>query len=118
MGGTMTARGAACAALLALAALTTGCSSGSSDDKPQPTVTATKTVDQAAARKACVTAWADLIKDSPDAGMDEEPSPCQGLPEGDRIDRYMEGLQQLNRANRDELQDCLDDPTCTEAPAP
>ncbi|MER7738878.1 hypothetical protein ABTX34_11225 [Streptomyces sp. NPDC096538] len=116
----MKTRATACAALLALAALT-GCSSGS-DDKPeqpeQPAATVTKTLDTAAARKACVDAWAELLQGDEDLGLEDEPSTCQGLPEDDRIDRYMDGLAQRNQANRDEVQACLDDPACTSVPIP
>ncbi|MER5600547.1 hypothetical protein [Streptomyces sp. NPDC002265] len=116
----MNTRTAACLALLALAALT-GCSSGG-DDKPEPpastAATVTQTVDQAAARAACVSAWADVIQTNPDAGVEDEPGACDGLPEDDRLDRYMEGLQQRNQANRDKVADCLADPSCTSLPVP
>ncbi|MFD8845475.1 hypothetical protein [Streptomyces pseudogriseolus] len=116
----MNTRTAACAALLALAALTAGC--GSSDDKPsepeQPAATVTKTVDTAAARAACVDAWAELLQGDEDLDPADEPSACQGLPEDDRLDRYMDGLAQRNQANRDEVEACLDDPSCTSVPIP
>jgi hypothetical protein len=99
----MRARTAACTVLLALAALTAGCSDGNSDDKPeQPvaTVTATKSVDPAAAREACVDAWADAILANDDLGLEDEPAECAGLPEDDRLDRYMEGLQKRNEISR------------------
>ena len=99
----MRTRTAACTALLALAALTAGCSDGSGDDKPETpvaTVTATKTVDPVAAREACVDAWADTILANGDAGLEDEPAECQGLPKDDRLDRYMDGLQQRNEISR------------------
>jgi hypothetical protein len=115
----MNARTVTCLALLTLAALTASCSSGGDSDKPaSPAPTVTKTVDQAAARKACVDAWADLLQGDEEVGIDDEPSDCDGLPEGDRMDRYFEGLQQRNKANRDEVSECLDDPTCTSVPIP
>jgi hypothetical protein len=116
----MRARTAITAALLTLAALTAGCSSsGSSDDKPAaPTATVTKTADQAALRAACVDAWADVIRQNDDAGIDDEPAACDGLPEGDSLDRYLAGLQQVSKANRDEIAECVDDPTCTSVPIP
>ncbi|MFF9215611.1 hypothetical protein [Streptomyces viridosporus] len=103
---------------LLLAALT-ACSSGSDDkpDEPNATATATKTVDQAAARQACIDAWAEALQDA-EVSSEDEPAACDGLPEGDKLDRYMEGLAQRNEANRDEVQDCLDDPTCTSMPIP
>jgi hypothetical protein len=115
----MRARRAACTTLLALAAFTASCSSGDSDDKPEkpaPTVTATKTVDQAAAREACVDAWAEAIQANTDAGLEDEPAACAGLPEEDQIDRYMEGLRQRNEANRQRFDECTEDPTCTSVP--
>jgi hypothetical protein len=116
----MHARTTAAAALLALAALTAGCSSSDgSDDKPAaPTATVTRTVDPAAARTACVDAWADVIRQKSDVGMEDEPGACDDLPEDDRLDRYMEGLQQVNKANRDQIAECVDDPSCTSVPIP
>ncbi|MEH0578980.1 hypothetical protein QBA54_31925 [Streptomyces sp. B21-108] len=72
----------------------------------------------AAARAACVTAWADVIQTNPDAGVEDEPGACDGLPEGDRLDRYMDGLKQHNQANRDKIAECADDPSCTSVPLP
>jgi hypothetical protein len=99
----MRTRTAACTALLALAALTAGCSNGGGGDAPETpvaTVTATKTVDPVAAREACVDAWADTILANGDVGLEDEPVECQGLPEDDRLDRYMDGLQLRNEISR------------------
>lgn len=87
--------------LLAVAG-TAGCSSDSSDADPQPTVTVTSTpaLSPEEARAACVDAWADALLDDPDLGVDAEPAECAGLPGGDRLDRYMEGLQKRNAINR------------------
>ncbi len=106
------------AALLALA----GCSSsdsggGGDDEKPTGTASATPTLDAAAQREACVTAWAEAIQAGQD-DVDQEPEACAGLPAGDRLDRYMEGLQQRNKANRDEIAECVEDSTCTSVPVP
>ncbi|MGC4912715.1 hypothetical protein [Streptomyces albogriseolus] len=105
------------AALLALTALTTGCSNGSSNDKPAATTSApapSPTVDPAEARQACVDAWAETISDrpadfDPETDTDAEPSECMGLPEDEWTDRYMEGLEQSNQAGRDALQDLIDE---------
>jgi hypothetical protein len=35
-----------------------------------------------------------------DLGVDDEPAACEGLPEGDRLDQYMEGMQKRNEINR------------------
>lgn len=118
----MRARTSLAAALLALTAVT-GCSSDSSDDKPDPTpttpvATVTQTVDTAAQRAACVDAWAELLQDA-DAEVDittDEPAACDGLPAGERTERYMDGLFQRNQANRDRIDECLEDPACTSIP--
>ncbi|MFF8034903.1 hypothetical protein [Streptomyces sp. NPDC016626] len=102
-------------ALLALAALTAGCSSDSSDDKPAATTsTPAPTADPAEARQACVDAWAETISNrpadfDPEADSDIEPAECEGLPEDEWTDRYMEGLAQSNQAGRDALQDLIDE---------
>jgi outer membrane murein-binding lipoprotein Lpp len=106
------------AAALALA----GCSSsdgdeGGDDPKPTATASATPTLDAAAQREACVTAWAQAIQAGQD-DIDQEPEACQGLPAGDRLDRYMEGMQQRNQGNRDKIAECVEDPTCTSVPVP
>jgi len=116
----MRTRTALAATLLALAALTAGCSSDSSDssdDKPAAATTAPQsstTVDPAEARQACVDAWADTISNrpadfDPEADTDTEPAACEGLPEDEWTDRYMEGLEQSNKAGLDELQDLIDE---------
>lgn len=100
LGGCMNARTVAAVAVLAL--VLAGC--GSDDAEPEPpassSAAASPTVDQEAARKACVDAWADLLRSRPEAGLQDEPSACAGLPEGERLDRYMEGLWQRNEENR------------------
>lgn len=117
----MRVRAAACTALLAVAALTVGCSSGSTDDKPtataQPTVT--KTVDQAAVRQACVDAVADIpADDSGQVPSEPVPDACKSLSEHDYLNAYMDGIEQGNQQARDDMQACLDDPTCTSYPLP
>jgi hypothetical protein len=81
-----------------------GCSDSSGPDDPKPTATVTKTstpsLSAEEARAACVDAWADALLKDADLGVDEEPAECEGLPEGDRLDRYMEGLQKRNEINR------------------
>ncbi|MFE9923285.1 hypothetical protein ACFYQA_17370 [Streptomyces sp. NPDC005774] len=105
----MRTRTAATAVLLALAALTAGCSSDSSNDKPsEPTVTATQTVDTAAARQACVDAWAELLQGDEQASAEDEPDVCEQVP-GQSAEMYMDALQQRNQANRDALQDLIDE---------
>lgn len=97
---------ATAAAVLLLAVLTAGCSSedGGGDQKPKPTATATETTEPALseeeARTACVDAWADALLENADLGVDQEPAECEGLPADDRLDRYMEGMQQRNEINR------------------
>jgi len=108
----MHVRTAAVACLLALAA-TTGCSSGSgSDDKPATTATpvasATPTVDQAAARQACL----DAVKAAIDANAADteadKPAECASLDDSAYLDAYMDALEQHNKEGRDALQDLID----------
>ncbi|MFD9249603.1 hypothetical protein [Streptomyces bottropensis] len=107
------------AAVLALAGCSSSDGGGGGGDKPESTATAaaTPTVDEAAQREACVTAWAEAIQADQD-DIDQEPEACAGLPAGDRLDRYMEGMQQRNKANRDEITECVEDSTCTSVPIP
>lgn len=108
-------------ATLAAAALTlAGCSS-SDEGKPAKataTVTATKTPELSAEEqlKACVDAWAEVLDQ--DADSEATPAPCQGVPDEDQLDAYMDGLAQRNQANRDEIAECVDDPSCTSVPIP
>jgi hypothetical protein len=104
------------AACLALA----GCTGGG--DEPTKTVTATVTASpslpEAEAKTACVKAWLTLMTAD---GYDPETEPatpgeCKGLP--GQAAMYAEALAQRNAANRDELDDCLNDPSCTELPVP
>jgi hypothetical protein len=112
---------AAAASTAAVLVLTLGaCSSGDGgggERKPTATASATPTLDAAAQREACVTAWAEAIQAGQD-DVSQEPEACAGLPAGDRLDRYMEGLQQRNQGNRDEIAECVEDPTCTSVPVP
>lgn len=106
----MNTRRAACAALLALAALTAGCSSASTDDKPSKaestTAAATPTVDAVTDRAACV----DAVKAAVDADTDDiKPDECASLSESDYLKAYMEGLEQHNQEGREDLQDLIDE---------
>ncbi|WP_228915938.1 hypothetical protein [Streptomyces sp. DH20] len=110
------------AALLTLAALATGCTSDSNDDssndKPsEPTATVTQTVDTAAARQVCIDAWVALLQGDDEVGVEDEPAACDAVP-GQSADMYAEALLKRNEANRERMDECLDDPTCTELPIP
>lgn len=103
--------------LLALA----GCSSSSDDGKPEPatststpaTTSASPTVDQAA-MQACLTAWAETIRQG--AGEnDPAPAACDGIPDDDGL-LYARALKQSIQENRQRMDDCLADPACTELP--
>jgi len=113
-------RTTAIATLATVVLIVAGCSNSSGNDpKPTATVTTTKTqLSAAEQRTVCVDAWATLLQDNADASVDEAPSDCDGVPEGDKLDAYMEGLQEHNEANRDAAKDCIDDPTCTALPVP
>ncbi|WP_309029113.1 hypothetical protein [Streptomyces alfalfae] len=93
-------------AILATAALAlAGCSSADDSEPPKATATVTKTpkLSVAEQREACVDAWADVLLDDADAELEAEPGECDGLSEGDQMDRYMEGLQKRNEINRKAL---------------
>jgi len=109
----MRARRAATPVLLALALATAGCSSNSTDDKPSKPTTAaassTPTIDQAAARQACVDAVAAIPADD-NGEVPSEPIPdeCASLSQADYLDAYMDGIEQSNQEGRDALQDLID----------
>lgn len=106
------------AAILAVAALAlTACSSGSDDKPTQPassSASASPPIDRTAARQACVDAWVQALEDGT-ADADNEPSVCGAVP-GQSAEMYAEALLQHNKANRERLDDCLEDPSCTEMP--
>jgi len=104
------------AAMLLLAALTACSGGGDTEPVKTATVTATKTPTLSAeeARAACVDAWADSIGARPDdfdpeTDSDPEPAECAGLPEGEWMDRYMEGLSISNQRGLEERQRELDE---------
>lgn len=106
----------------ALALALTACGSSGSDDKPNPPATstpasATPTVDQAAARQACIDGWVAILKATDEPDVDDEPAVCDQVP-GQSAEMYAEALRQNNAANRKPLDDCLADPTCTALPIP
>lgn len=114
----MNARTAACAALLAAACLAlAGCSS-TGGSKPQPTVTVTQTPKLSAAeqRQQCVDAWAKAYH--ADTDPTETPAACSRIPANDQSDAQFEGLQKRNKENRQALEKCTNDPTCTAFPVP
>jgi hypothetical protein len=108
---------AAAALALALALALTGCSSGDAEPtKPSPSITQSPTVSEAEARQACVDAWLTLMTAdgyNPDAEP-VTPSECDGLP--GQAAMYAEALAERNAANRERLDECLEDPSCTEFP--
>lgn len=96
-----------------------GCSSGGEPEKTvTATVTASPSLSEAEARAACVDAWLAVLKDTPDAAPDvaDKPAVCDGL--SGQAAMYAEALQARNQANRDELEACTEDPSCTDFPAP
>ena len=115
---------AAAVAVLALTLTACGNSdNGDGDGKPEPattsttaTVSATPTVDRAAAREECVDAWLELLE-AGGASADNQPTVCEQVP-GQSAAMYAEALRQHNAANREQLDDCLEDPSCTELPIP
>lgn len=114
LGGTMHARTTAIAVLLTLAAATAGCSSDTTDSKPDKpttvTTSPTPTVDAAAARQACVDAVATIPADA-NGEVPSEPVPdaCSSLDDAAYLDAYSDGIEQANQAGRDALQDLIDE---------
>jgi hypothetical protein len=108
---------AAAVAVLGLAL--TGCSS--SDDKPeQPSAPSSSaapspTVDQAAAERACKEAWRQAVEDG-SASADNYPAACEGVPNSAGLGA--EAIREHRAAGRKRLDDCLEDPSCTELPIP
>jgi hypothetical protein len=119
------------ATILTVLALTaTACTSSDGDGggggKPaKPTAAAssstsaaaTPTVDEVTARKACISAWLKILDKPGDPDPADQPTVCEQVP-GQAAAMYAEALKERNAANRKELDDCLDDPTCTEMPIP
>ena len=105
-----------------LALVLAGCSS-SGDGKPEPaaspttaTPTPSPTVDLEAARQACKDGWKAAL-DTSHVDVDDEPASCLDVP-GESAKLYAEALVERNAANRERLDDCLEDPACTEMPIP
>ena len=110
-----TATTALAVASLALA----GCTS---DGEPTKTVTVTATqspkLSDTETRQACVDAWLTMMTTDgydPDAEP-ETPAACDGL--SGQAEMYAEALRERNAANREELDECLADPSCTSMPIP
>jgi hypothetical protein len=108
------------AAAVVAAVLVLGLGACSGDGKPDrpsatATATATATVDRAAAREACKEAWRQGLEDGTVADG-QVPADCEGVPDSAKLGA--EALLERNKANRDRLDDCLADPSCTEMPIP
>lgn len=105
-------------ATLGLIALTlAGCTSSEEPTKTV-TVTQTPTLSAAEARQACVDAWlTTMTADGYDPDAEPEtPAACDG--QSGQADMYAEALRKRNAANREELDECLADPSCTSMPIP
>ncbi|UJV42071.1 hypothetical protein [Streptomyces sp. AMCC400023] len=100
------------AACLALAS----CSGNTEPAKPSPSATQSPTISDADARQTCVDAWHALMT-ADDYDPDAEPKTpgaCDGLT--GQAAMYAEALAERNAENRERLDECLDDPTCTKFP--
>ncbi|MER5402433.1 hypothetical protein [Streptomyces sp. NPDC002599] len=116
----------AVAILATIAALTlASCSNPGSEPKATGTVTKTPELSATQKRAVCVDAWSKAIDRwnadtdallNSDPYKDAKPAECGGLP--GQAGMYIEALQARNQANQDEMQACLDDPTCTAFPLP
>lgn len=111
------------AAVLLLVGAAVDCSSGGEPEKETVTVTASASpsLSEAEARQACVDAWRAWFDNEPE-GYDPDTDPLPSLPacEGrhDRAELGFEALKERNEENRARLDECLDDPGCTEMPIP
>lgn len=108
---------AAALAVLALA-FAGACSSDGEGSVPKPSgssAAASPTVDPAVARKACVDAWAEAIRQDPDSGEADVPVACSQVSD-DRSTLYGEAVRQKVQEGRDRMDACLEDPACTEMP--
>ncbi|GAA3590690.1 hypothetical protein [Streptomyces osmaniensis] len=111
------------AAVTVLALALSGCSSNG-DGKPAPATssstapspTPSATVDKEAARQACKDGWKAAM-DTGDVDVDDEPASCLDVP-GESAKLYAEALVERNAANRERMDECLEDPACTEFPIP
>lgn len=105
--------------LTALCLTLAGCSNDSEPaNTATTTVTASPSLSEPEAKAACVDAWLALMTADdydPDAEP-ETPGECDGLP--GQAGMYAEALAARNQANRDELDECLGDPSCTAWPTP
>jgi len=109
----------AAAAVAVLALALSGCAGG--DDTPAPTpasssatASASPSVDRAAARRECIDAWVKALEDGT-ASAENQPAVCDQVP-GQAAQMYVEALAQHNAANRERLEECMDDPSCTDYP--
>lgn len=107
---------AAAVAVLALAL--SGCAGGDDTPEPKPSASgstpASPTADRAAARQQCIDAWVKALEDDT-ASAENQPAVCGQVP-GQAAQMYAEALAQHNAANRERLEECMDDPSCTDYP--
>ena len=95
----MYARSAACTALLAVAVATAGCRSAADGEAAQPTESIWKAPElyDAAWRKACIDAWAEVILAHPhdwSPGEEETPEKCRGrMDASTEMDLYLFGKE-------------------------
>ncbi|MFH8717252.1 hypothetical protein [Streptomyces zaomyceticus] len=85
--------------------------------------TASPTLFTVEQRQACVDAWAATIGArptdfNPETDSDPAPDACNGIPESDWLDAYMDGLQQSNKAGQDSLQKAIDDAASADTGSP
>lgn len=108
----------ATAALCLLALALTGACGSSGDPAPEDSRTSASPTFDAAARQACVEAWADVFEQRVDDVdkvdvEDDQPSACKDLPDRP-TSMFADGLKLKLDRGREELADCMDDPACAE----
>ncbi|WP_461712381.1 hypothetical protein [Streptomyces sp. DSM 41013] len=110
---------AAVGAVLALAL--TACSSDETPDRPQETdssAPASPSADTAAAEQACKDAWSQATENGAiedgSVSVDNPPAECDGVKNGAGL--AADAIREHIQKGRNRMEDCLDDPSCTELP--
>lgn len=120
----MNLRTAAAAVAVAVLALS-GCAGGNDAPKPKPSAvfssaTSSPSVDQSAAGAACKDAWRQAVEDGAiddgSVSAENHPAECEGVKRSAQLGA--DAIREHTQENRQRLEACEDDPSCTEFPRP